>query len=205
MCYARRQRSSWARIKLSNKLYILRCIAVRFVWAIYLSFLYFFRVVFSLVLTDFVFALAFCFVLLLSVVQLSSFNPLSLREPVYYITSLLPCQEVFQNFFKNFFKIFSKPFQNSFRKSLAFSCNSRADISPPLCAATRLFYHISLPLSIPFLKYFRFSVFLWPLSYSALLFCDIFITFDAFRQKENAITPLTLFTMTAERAYFNSY
>ena len=33
-------------------------VAVRFVWAIYLSFLYFFRVVFSLVLTDFVFALA---------------------------------------------------------------------------------------------------------------------------------------------------
>ena len=59
MCYARRQRSSWARIKLSNKLYILRLQTVRFVWAIYSSFLYFFRVVFSLVLTDFVFALAF--------------------------------------------------------------------------------------------------------------------------------------------------
>ena len=109
MCYARRQRSSWARIKLSNKLYILRCIAVRFVWAIYLSFLYFFRVVFSLVLTDFVFALAFFalyFFYLLFNCQVSI--PLSSREPVYYITSLLPCQEVFQNFFKKLLKILWK-------------------------------------------------------------------------------------------------
>ena len=150
MCYARRQRSSWARIKLSNKLYILRLTAVRFVWAIYLSFLYFFRVVFSLVLTDFVFALAFCFVLLLSVVQLSSFNlALFARACLLYHFSF--------DLSRGFSKLFLKTFENFFRKVLTFSCNSRADISPPLQAATRIFYHAIPILSSDFEKNILFG------------------------------------------------
>ena len=85
--------------------------------------------------------LLFCFVLLLSVVQLSSFNPLSLREPVYYITFIRACQEVFQKFFR----FFSTSF-------LALSCDIFFSVA---LATTRTFYHTPSPLSTPFLKFFK--------------------------------------------------
>ena len=93
MCYARRQRSSWARIKLSNKLYIFHRSGQILVWAIYLSFLYFFRVVFSLVLTDFCirtcffnFALYFYLLLFNCQVSIARFARAGL---LYHIFSLL--------------------------------------------------------------------------------------------------------------------
>ena len=110
MCYARRQRSSWARIKLSNKLYILRFRGQILVWAIYSSFLYFFRVVFSLVLTDFcIRTCIFCFVLLSSVVQLSSFNRSCFRVSLSIISPLFI---LVKYFFKFSLKFFSRHFDD---------------------------------------------------------------------------------------------
>ena len=49
--------------------------------------------------------LLFCFVLISSVVQLSSFNPLPfLREPVYYITFISACQYLFWKKLKKFIR-----------------------------------------------------------------------------------------------------
>ena len=125
MCYARRQRSSWARIKLSNKLYINRLrstSSVSSLW-LFLLFEYASRLSGCVSKNDEIFALAsFLLVLKSPVVQLSMINRgfdsvlafplpvlprLSRGQLIYYTTFASTCQEVFKTFFK---KVLSLPF-----------------------------------------------------------------------------------------------
>ena len=96
--------------------------AVWFVWAIYLSFLYFFRVVFSLVLTDFVshllFALYFFYLLFNCQVSISTLSTF-VREPVYYITEAKRCQELFEFFFKTPRPLYASGVSVAFSRQLA--------------------------------------------------------------------------------------
>ena len=108
MCYARRQRSSWARIKLSKKLYNNRFYpdvinsSEWFCMLNYLKELSFssklickFKRIFGVFFRTFV------------VVQFSMSDSLLLigfrRQPVYYITSNSVCQVVSRKFFQTFF------------------------------------------------------------------------------------------------------
>ena len=98
MCYARRQRSSWARIKLSNKLYQFTLPSVLIIRAIYSSFLLLFRVVFSLVfLTDSFSHLLFLlctFFFCCSIVKFQFCCPF-LRQLYYSTTFPFICQAFF--------------------------------------------------------------------------------------------------------------
>ena len=110
MCYARRQRSSWARIKLSNKLYLYRFRLKSFVELVWLYF-YFLEYVFYREIEHFYLFRNFrdlhsqyaCTSSL--VVQLSMIKR-CFAQPYYYITLLSACQEVFQKFFKKFLSFF---------------------------------------------------------------------------------------------------
>ena len=108
MCYARRQRLSWARIKLSK--YV---IYTSIPWGTYQSWFcssYFKELVVSLL--QFKNSKEFSeslFVLLFNFQGASRYR--SLRQLDYYITSFFPCQyffETFLKFFWSFFKLFSK-------------------------------------------------------------------------------------------------
>ena len=126
MCYARRQRSSWARIKLSSKLYLnlpVKTLVSRACLALYtlLSMSRIrdrFEILFSKKFRD-SFASSFClyFNLLLFNCQWSARTLGSLysvprfAQPDYYITSFSVCQGVFQKFFEFFSKSFLTTFQ----------------------------------------------------------------------------------------------
>ena len=122
MCYARRQRSSWARIKLSSKLYYIRpfsrlkSVRAWFALLLVLSMcLEFLQDMLSKNFRDF----RTCFFLLVlssPVVQLSMINHRSYAPPSrwrvlrlgYYTTSGALCQEVLKNFFQNLFENLSQ-------------------------------------------------------------------------------------------------
>ena len=106
MCYARRQRSSWARIKLSNKLYQFTLSSVLIIRAIYSSLFYFLELCSLWFFDRFFFRTCFfCFVLSSSVVQLSSFN---FAHRFFVSLSIISLLFSFVNrFLKNFSKIFS--------------------------------------------------------------------------------------------------
>ena len=109
MCYARRQRSSWARIKLSNVLYLkspkgevksqseLDC-SLLFVWVVFSLRIFEFRphtIHESLHVQCLYFPLVVQF-------SMTDFHAPFAAEPDYYITTVLVCQEVFWNFLKTF-------------------------------------------------------------------------------------------------------
>ena len=95
MCYARRQRSSWARIKLSNKLYQFTLSSVLIIRAIYSSLFYFLELCslwfFWQILFSHLLFLLCTFFFCCSIVKFQ-FCPLILRGLAYYTTSLKPCQ-----------------------------------------------------------------------------------------------------------------
>ena len=155
MCYARRQRSSWARIKLSNKLYIIRLMRfdsfelfiLAFFTFLELCSLWFWQILFS--------HLLFCFVLLLSVVQLSSFN----RSRFYVSLSIISPRTPFvKRFFKTFLSFFEWFFSVFFATAL-------------------LFYHFPFYLSSTYLKFlsnfFTFGYFFKIAIYTDLFLCNI--------------------------------
>ena len=120
MCYARRQRSSWARIKLSNKLYQFTLPSVLIIRAIYLSFFYFLELCSLWFFFDrFFFALAFFalyFLLLLFNCQVSILlTKFSWACPLYHFSFILSIG--FWNFFQNFFDIFQRVICGRFRDS----------------------------------------------------------------------------------------
>ena len=105
--------------------------------------------------------LLFCFVLLSSVVQLSSFNrgPF-LRALVYYITLFPLCQVLFQNFFKIFLTgVWVISFASLFATAL-------------------LFYHFPFNLSSTYFKFFSisftFGYFFKIVLYISPFLCDIY-------------------------------
>ena len=156
MCYARRQRSSWARIKLSSKLYLnlsVKTLVSRACLALYtlLSMSRIrdrFEILFSKKFRD-SFASSFClyFDLLLFNCQWSArFSPLlsapCFAQPEHYITAFCFCQGVFQNFFQVFFDFFQAAFPSTFSERM-----------------WSTLYHIHPSLSRGFSKVF--STFLW--------------------------------------------
>ena len=122
MCYARRQRSSWARIKLSNKLYSSQLPLSQIIRAFFGSLLCFeyvpcfHRTSFQRIseISHSLFCLYFNLLLfncqwsirlpLLLLPSLSCGQPLSCGQLDYYITFVPVCQGVFQNFLKKFFQ-----------------------------------------------------------------------------------------------------
>ena len=155
MCYARRQRSSWARIKLSKILYYSHrgiprchnlsssfCSSFTFVWVVFSSF----RI--DRDFSSHYFFLLLCTYLLLFNFQWPICRPPSSRfsrRPDYYITVISPCQVLFQNFFK-FFQAFFAPLKLASRL--------------PLGRTALLFYHFLSWLSSTFLIFFHlFSLF----------------------------------------------
>ena len=108
MCYARRQRSSWARIKLSKNLYHIRLASVTiFFRAIYLSFFYFVWVYITLLWRDLVFRTSQCFVLRLLLFNFQWPFALRLADSLTIIPHLFPLVNTFsKNSFKNFFRGF---------------------------------------------------------------------------------------------------
>ena len=123
MCYARRQRSSWARIKLSSKLYLnlsVKTLFVELVWLFILCWV----CLKSVIDLRFLFQrnfeilnhkLCLYFNLLLFNCQWSARTFRSLQSRFarldYYTTSLTVCQEVFEKFFEFFQELFSTAFQ----------------------------------------------------------------------------------------------
>ena len=107
MCYARRQRSSWARIKLSKSLYqntVPRDL-ISLLSSLALSFFYFCWVVFSSVR---IFRDPFQAVRFVLLSCCSIFNDqfcLAFARPCYYTTSSCVCQPLFSTFFKKFFRL----------------------------------------------------------------------------------------------------
>ena len=142
MCYARRQRSSWARIKLSNVLYLkspkgevksqseLDC-SLLFVWVVFSLRIFEFR---SHTIHESLHVQCLYFPLVVQF-SMTDFHAPFAAEPDYYITTVLVCQEVFWNFLKNFFKL---------------------SLSSTLIGATCPLYYIFPRLSIPFRKFFWF-------------------------------------------------
>ena len=117
MCYARRQRSSWARIKLSNN-----CILNSFefsivIRALYLSFFYFCMSIYNSSLTRMYFAL--CFALYFSSCC-SIFND---RFAALFRDSLTIISHLFR-FVNTFFKTFLKNFRGFF-KVMKFATSAR--------------------------------------------------------------------------------
>ena len=103
MCYARRQRSSWARIKLSKKFYI-RCLSAFNIFSSYFILaLLLVWVVFS-INSDEISIFRTCNALYFSlVVQFSmTVTTRSCGQPCYYTTALCLCQYLFSIFLKNF-------------------------------------------------------------------------------------------------------
>ena len=105
MCYARRQRSSWARIKLSKSLYqntVSRDL-ISLLSSLALSFFYFCWVVFSSVriFRDPFQAVRFVLLSCCSIFN-DQFCP-AFARPCYYTTSSCVCQPLFSTFFKKFF------------------------------------------------------------------------------------------------------
>ena len=103
MCYARRQRSSWARIKLSN-VYIISCTSrlQSFIRAIYLSFFYF-QSIYTRYWRDLYFALAYALYFSL---RCSIFNDrftVPFGQLDYYTTPFYSCQHFFSLFFTFFY------------------------------------------------------------------------------------------------------
>ena len=142
MCYARRQRSSWARIKLSNVLYI-KCY-FRNIYYPYSSFILAFLLLFEYItLSTRLSFFRTCNALHLSlVVQFSMTNSAarSCGQLDYYITCLLPCQYLFSTFFEKIFYT-------------VFGCDILSFLGRVL-----VFYHISKIKSILFwIFYFIFS------------------------------------------------
>ena len=159
MCYARRQRSSWARIKLSNILYIFRSRGQILVWAIYSSFFYFFELCTlcfdrSVFRTCF-FALYFYLLLFNCQVSICSFAH-SRAESSSIISLSVLLVKGFLKIFLNFFNRFPN------FKPVAF------------LATTLLLYHVSFALSIPFSKFLQ-KIFPMPRPLSAPLWCSFVI------------------------------
>ena len=140
MCYARRQRSSWARIKLSKKLYLKYPLGyLKSLRAIYLSFT-FVWVVFS-INSDEISIFRTCNALYFSlVVQFSmTVTVHSCGQLSYYITALSLCQYLFLIFLK----VFSRSFKGVPR-----------DIQLPLSRWACLLYYFLPFLSRAFFKKF---------------------------------------------------
>ena len=140
MCYARRQRSSWARIKLSKILYhfTLRCnnLSSSFCSSFYFVWVFYSWIV-RVLLRTFVFALYLSLVVQFSM-TVGSLSVPSCPRPrgdSIIISHYLA-------FVNTFLKLFSKTFLSLL---LSFS-------TAPLGATARIFYHFSYRLSIPFLK-----------------------------------------------------
>ena len=148
MCYARRQRSSWARIKLSNNLYHIYLLGSYnlFFELFFLSFFYF--VEYITLWRDLVFRTSQCFVqsLLLFNFQwpFAAFfcDSLNIIPPSFSLVNTF--FEIFSPFFKKFFRLVWARY------------NSR----PPLIFAARILYLFSFTLSIPFGKFFL-KIFCW--------------------------------------------
>ena len=120
MCYARRQRSSWARIKLSSKLYLnlsVKTLFVELVWLFILCWVcpesvidsrFFFQRNFEILSHQ---AFACTLISCCSIVNdprgFLRYSVPCFAQPEHYITSFPICQGVFQKFFKNFFNHFS--------------------------------------------------------------------------------------------------
>ena len=167
MCYARRQRSSWARIKLSSKLYLnlsVKTLVSRACLALYtLLSMSQIRDRFEISFLQRNFEilnhkLCLYFNLLLFNCQWSArisplFTPRFARLD-YYTTSLSVCQEVFEKFFKFFSKTFSTAFQPE-RKCLSIIPHSLAFVKRFFKSFFNFFHGIfrSPPLSqFPALK-----------------------------------------------------
>ena len=108
MCYARRQRSSWARIKLSKNgiwnvrrhsisFFELDC-SFTFVWVVFSKNCEICSCTYYMLCTSLI-------VVQFSMTERSSdrFRYRSSRQPDYYITTFSLCQYLFSSFFKNFF------------------------------------------------------------------------------------------------------
>ena len=165
MCYARRQRSSWARIKLSKSLYqntvprdlifLLSSLALSFFYFLLSSILICknFRDPFQAFL-----ALYFSLVVQFSMISFC----LAFARPCYYTTSPRLCQYLFQNFFKKFFRGLSQA--------------SLCGFTPPLSRWASILYYISyafvknffyfFPLFLPFQ---HFKQFLYVILYDFLV------------------------------------
>ena len=117
MCYARRQRSSWARIKLSSKLYLNRLRLKSFVELVWLFILcwvclesvidsrFLFQRNFEIFALSFACTLISCCSIVNDLPEPGLCLPRFAR-PCYYSTSVSLCQEVFENFFWKFFAAF---------------------------------------------------------------------------------------------------
>ena len=139
MCYARRQRSSWARIKLSKSFYLISGLPeLKSSFELFILASFTLLSIYNSIDEISISHLQFCFVLISCC---SIFNDRSLpfpRQPQYYTTSLSCCQyffEKFLRFFQSFFVLFS---------------------SAALSWTAWLFYHLCPLLSIPFFNFF------WP-------------------------------------------
>ena len=143
MCYARRQRSSWARIKLSKKFYIStrRC---QYLFQSFSDFLntftfawFVFLLEFSRSLTRYIFCIVLCVSSLVLLFNFQWPTPCSLHS-----LTIIPQPKPFVN---TFLKIF---FKNFFAQAIAL-----ARINARSCAAL-LVYHFPPRLSIGFFKVF---------------------------------------------------
>ena len=157
MCYARRQRSSWARIKLSSKLYLNRyrfkSWFLELVWLFILCWVclksvidlrFLFQRNFEILFTSFACTLISCCSIVNDLGEPKLAAMPCFAQPCYYTTSLSVCQEVFQNFLKSFFAALSSvrkcfdiiphtfPFVKGFFKSFFNFFSGSCRLLPPV-------------------------------------------------------------------------
>ena len=148
MCYARRQRSSWARIKLSNKLYIfILSDDETFLFEPFLALLTFLSM--SLRFTEALFFskkfeishLLVCLYLFSCCSIVNDQSSLAFAERLdYYTTFSLTCQVLFQKFFK---KLFSRLASSIFGGCLSsfYPLDHSLDIIPPFLPFVKVFFN----------------------------------------------------------------